>query len=123
MEAEQIKEGNKLIAEFMAIKNADGTFYLNPSGYEKGTLHFTELSLNYLHPKGHKYFDEWYGGWESNWNLLMPVVFKIRKIELEVKKASPVRFAFTADYATMTIESVWESVVRFIKWKNNNIIS
>lgn len=123
MSNEEIQEGNKLISEFMCIRNDDGTIYTNEKGgYQEGTLHFNTvgLSLNYLVPKGDKYFDKNYGKWERDWSYLMPVVHKIS----EFKTDDDILFIEAQNICDTpignSIETIYGRVVRFIKLYNDS---
>lgn len=135
MTQEQL-EGNKLIAEFLGFISDKAMVYRVPNlfpdkGYESG---YTEFSLNAI-------------GFEKDWNMLIPVVEKIAKIEI---KDSPVMYngedtfydsyyprtfglissetkefmvrinRFGLHYSTSLIEATWLAVVEFLKWYNQN---
>lgn len=138
MKNEEIVEGNKLIAEFMCMKNDDGTFYVNIyGGFPEGTLHFINLPINYHWPMNG--FDS--HKWNSSWDWLMPVVEKIEHL-YEDKHTLP-RFEINSHHSTFDIkdfecvcgsyssspekvkfnskiEATWHVVVEFIKWYNDN---
>ena len=106
-----IIEGNKLIAEFMGavidIEYEDTETYrfpLKSAPKEYASYVWSSDGLQYY----------------SSWDWLMPVVFKIRDIENMENKASGVQFAFTTDYKKMSLDSIWTSVINFIKWHNQN---
>jgi len=118
-----IQESNKLIAEFDGLKfvNDDPESY--PNGYmfskDTGALTFEDLQYN------------------ESWDWLMPVIEKIENLKnKEGAYAFSVRIG--RDYCVIAyndftgyeiavksahnnkIQSVYECIVEFIKWHNNN---
>lgn len=136
LETSKIKIINKAIAEFMAIKNKDGTLYLNKEGgYPEGTLHFNfpKSPVNYLNPEGHQYFNEFYGEWQDSWNWLMPVIVKIESLgfivsndqaDTTILEKKAFATAFIRIYGTFSemtkFESLYRAVYDFIQWYNKN---
>ena len=91
-------EKNKLIAEFMGLKFNKGTFYnMGYDVFSNGNL-YGKHELKY-----HKY-----------WDWLMPVVQKIKDTPT-YGSTDGVDFVLTCD---LTKENLYESVVEFIKYYN-----
>ena len=132
MNAESIKANNRIIAEFMALKNADGTTYSNiKGGFEVGTLHFSHpmLPLNTIRVEGVDGHDDFYGKWERDWDYIMSVLDVIEKMghgtaieHLEGTYAVRIfdipDIAFIRSVGNSKIEAVWLAVVEFIKLHN-----
>ena len=122
--------GNKIIAEFMCLKNKDGSFYINEDGcYPNGTLHFIDLPINYHLPshgfESHK--------WNSSWDWLMRVIEKIENMTIDniyvniflgvhTCVISPHVFPeqLFVEYGDTKIEGAWKCIVKFILWYNDN---
>ena len=98
-------EGNKLIAEFMGVK------YFTEF---HGTL--CELDQEDGSPW---YYDPiaWLD-YEKNWSLLMPVVGKINKWH-QTSMCKKMDFYLLQQSICSSIEMVWEAVIEFIKWHND----
>lgn len=129
MTQEEIISGNKLIAEFMAIRNSDGTLYRNKAGgYQAGTLHFSGLPINYCVPP----IDYASQQWDSSWDWIMPVVEKIEGLnwstEINFIPSLGHLFSFISAGARLgepkrypiKIDAAYSAVVEFIKWYNLN---
>ena len=117
MTTEEIVEGNRLIAEFMGYKQR-----------ENGGLFWGNDGLGGLYPKDLKY--------HSSWDWLMPVVEKIQhledelpvKIDFQIHLLGAVElyidykrvFAMTAFEPGTLINAVYEAILEFIKWYNEN---
>jgi hypothetical protein len=106
MKVEEIIEGNKLIAEFMGFK----------SYYYSGESNMVEVSGKM------KSLNSW-AKYHSSWDWLMPVVNKCYNLQYKQgwKKENCIQYCL-ASYDFMSdiaIIIVWEEVVRFITWYNN----
>lgn len=110
MTPEEIKEGNKLIAEFMGWyrdlevnKGSD----INWFHHEHSTKITSTLSLP-VRPTYFKY--------HSSWDWLMPVVEKIETYRLVYPKHAD----FVCDCKIVVLKHVlYREVVEFIKWYNS----
>ena len=103
MTAQQIKDGNKMIAEFMRMKITEVVYERN-----ERIIIDKEFCFN------------------NFWDLLMPVVEKIERMDghftigtnkiecqfQDFRGSSKVGFGYTK------IQCVWEVIVEFIKWYN-----
>lgn len=97
MTDKEIQEGNKLIAEFMQ-RGIQLSMMEHPD--TGGYIHLDDCEYN------------------SSWNWLMPVVQKIKQLEMDWPLATDrVLTLFIWD----SIESVWHKVIEFIKYYNNHI--
>ena len=116
MENDEIIEGNKLIAEFMG-----GKFRKSK---DKNTLN----KYFDLKDKGYFYYENEIC-YHASWDWIMPVVEKIESdgfivhIEQEIcyirnKTNSTENIVYNCQHPK--IESVYKSVVEFIKWYNQN---
>ena len=128
MENKEIIEGNKLIAEFMGVKNVR-EYELNSKhkclviSDDDGFIDYVE-GINFL-------------SYNDSWNRLMPVVEKIENtgcvVEISyslvcmcricvIGKKHEKSFNITNDNngGLNPIISIWRSVVEFIKWYNEN---
>jgi len=117
-EAEKILENNKLIAEFMGVKESDELYKGHPTfvgdHLRRAGLPFHSIMGNCIdNPPFH-----------SSWDWLMPVVKKIREVVNE-----KLSFADFDDHRgleqrlnpyTYNIKSIHKGVVEFIKWYNEN---
>ena len=145
IEPTRIQRLNRLISEFLAIRNEDGTFVVNEKGgYIKGTLHFNTSSLpvNHLFPYDHQYYDSNYGQWNHNWSWLMPV---LEKIESMGYKTVASQSDFNANHyiniitgthiinqttenpskfmgqAKLKIDAYYQAITEFIEWYNKRV--
>jgi len=110
------EEGNKLISEYMAIKNDDVSFYHNEKGgYRVGTLHFIDLPINYHLPENAFLNNKW----NTSWDWLMPVVQKICKAHRPSKDYYLIEAIYKSCFDNSPIKT-WEAVVKFIYWYNEN---
>lgn len=109
MNAKEIIEGNKLIAEFMGyIDNGDPDgFLIDPN---------TNYDVNVDELKFH-----------SSWDWLMPVVEKIQSLRNDKDideldrihiTALEVSFKNLPKNGYTKIEDMWQAVIEFIKWYN-----
>lgn len=111
MTQEQIIEGNKLIANFMHSKGEVQAY----CWYEGNPSTSTYIMYTEHSAKFHK-----------SWDWLMPVVKKIEDMRFTfciTKDASFIRrehdyWETTTTKTGSKIEIVWELVVEFIKWRN-----
>lgn len=137
MESKQIEEGNRLIAEFMGqsnltkIKNTGRKVKTTGKGYYQ-----EQILVSYV------------PAYNGLWNLLMPVVEKISRIEFErrydeylekwvIWTHHPVTFGMldeqgrpmvrfycnTLHFGDTLIQAAWNAVVDFIKWYNEQSLS
>jgi hypothetical protein len=119
MTSEEIENGKKLIAEFVAIKNADGSFYLNEKGnYPIGTLHFSHPIVNYILP------NSGYGYWDSSWDWLMPALQKFDRLYQYEKFEHFGTYQSYCDeiddaVTLYEIQPAFEALVSAITWYNN----
>lgn len=136
MNKTEIINGNMLISEFMCIKNNDGSIYTNIEGnFPKGTMHFNwgKCPITCLYPEGHKWFDEFYGRWNDEWDFLMSAVEKIESLGFGFHK-NPFNLRII-DYTTGDEQMIvcfekddnidlitwyYLAVVDFVKWFNKN---
>ena len=105
MKANEIIEGNKLIAEFMGVDVDSYTSYA-----EELRKCYSESDLEY----------------HSSWDWLMPVVDKLmstKQCDMIIHAKNLVVISYggkTFSYYEMSlIENVWIAVVEFIKWYNS----
>jgi len=114
MTQEEILEGNKLIAEFDGVVWKDASLVNYPRPNKQWSIKF---------PNG-KQFSEYgniddilskYCKYHSSWDWLMPVVEKIIYNYDESKSLDIMR-----ELSYAKIESVYQSVIEFIKWYNQN---
>ena len=91
-------ENNRLIAEFIGDKK----FWLMSE------------ELNGIYPNKEEYVFEFKACFHTSWDWLMPVVQKIKDTPT-YGSTDGVDFSLTND---LTIESLYESVVEFIKYLN-----
>lgn len=118
---EEIIAGNKLIAEFMGLEK-DGNFWYKPTGNTEGLMYTNKYSKLKYH---------------SSWDWLMPVVEKIEKVELPENVVIEVgiwanqceigtvhqtkeTFMIAGSTGKDKISFVFEAVVEFINWYNQN---
>jgi hypothetical protein len=142
IELTRIQRLNRLISEFMAIRNEDGTFHVNEKGgYIKGTLHFNTpgLPVNHLFPYEHQYYDANYGQWNHNWSWLMPVLDKIEALGhhtvasqsyvtgyqyinimtgTSIMLQSPDNPTKFMGMAKLKIDAYYQAITEFIEWYN-----
>lgn len=111
---EKIIEGNKLIAEFMGGKyDKDTNFPIHPNDIWlpiHGITNYTTINMGC----GKILL------YHSSWDWLLPVVEKILGTE---NNSSDWEKHYTQIHDSLwliNIESVWLSVVEFIKWYNQN---
>ncbi len=111
-----VTENNKLIAEFMGVRNIDDTKYIE---------NLKEMRADGL------YFEQGYMTselkYDTDWNWLMEVVERINntgRFEVVIQKG----FCYVSDEsneltlscpASNTLEATYQAVVEFIKWYNN----
>ena len=108
-------EGNKLIAEFMGVKEIDGMRLIENAPHIRATCYFTPDQLEY----------------HTSWDWLMPVVEKIAKLGFRVKtNFNPIDNSVIIQevgnsdntlsmmYYSSPIEVVWLAVIQFITWYN-----
>lgn len=130
MENKEIIEGNKLIAEFMEVKNVR-EYTLNEKhkcliiSDDDGFIEYVE-GINFL-------------SYNDSWNSLMPVVEKIEKLGfdsrihgnnsddgylcdfLESNTNNEIScFVTWQDSGGTKIQATYKAVVKFIKWYNEN---
>ena len=102
MNTEQIEEGNKLIADFTGNKSffTDEETFAIGKEREQHPFRYDDISETKFH---------------SSWDWLMPAVKKIQQLKIaEFTNKKPVMAAIM----DVEIESLWNSVVVFIKWYN-----
>lgn len=99
---------NVLIAEFMGIKVFEGINSNNQTYFYYNNIELKDF--------------EALPNYDSDWNWLMPVVDKIYSMnEYYQYKADTISMFFDGGIELTTdIESVYDSVVEFIEWFNNN---
>lgn len=114
METEKIKEGNRVIAEFMGMKRHNHASYITWE-HEKGK-HIFESVLQY----------------NSSWDWLMPVVEKIESLGYifamqsntvvitSPKSKKPHYKNLYKNDGIKKIECVFIAIVAFINWYNQN---
>lgn len=119
METTKITEGNKLIAEFMAVINNFSDYYYMPQ------------FGHYFNSYGNIEFNETFRSdelkYHTSWGWLMPVVEKIENlydgdvlVEISDEKCYIGYGSFYQNTATAEtkIKAVYGAVVEFIKWYN-----
>ena len=129
MENKKIIEWNKLIAEFMEVKNVR-EYELNSKhkcliiSDDDGFIDYVE-GINFL-------------SYNDNWNRIMPVVEKIKKLEFEfntfsdytktekyrnevrISELSVDKYCRILIRNTDMLDAIFNAVVEFIKWYNEN---
>ena len=129
MENKKIIEWNKLIAEFMEVKNFR-EYELNSKhkcliiSDDDGFIDYVE-GINFL-------------SYNDNWNRIMPVVEKIKKLEFEfntfsdytktekyrnevrISELSVDKYCRILIRNTDMLDAIFNAVVEFIKWYNEN---
>ena len=129
MENKEIIEDNKLIAEFMEVKNVR-EYELNSKhkcliiSDDDGFIDYVE-GINFL-------------SYNDNWNRIMPVVEKIKKLEFEfntfsdytktekyrnevrISELSVDKYCRILIRNTDMLDAIFNAVVEFIKWYNEN---
>ena len=129
MENKKIIEGNKLIAEFMEVKNVR-EYELNSKhkcliiSDDDGFIDYVE-GINFL-------------SYNDNWNRIMHVVEKIKKLEFEfntfsdytktekyrnevrISELSVDKYCRILIRNTDMLDAIFNAVVEFIKWYNEN---
>ena len=129
MENKKIIEGNKLIAEFMEVKNFR-EYELNSKhkcliiSDDDGFIDYVE-GINFL-------------SYNDNWNRIMPVVEKIKKLEFEfntfsdytktekyrnevrISELSVDKYCRILIRNTDMLDAIFNAVVECIKWYNEN---
>ena len=129
MENKEIIEGNKLIAEFMEVKNVR-EYNLNSKhkclviSDDDGFIDYVE-GINFL-------------SYNDSWNRLMPVVENIKKLEFEfntfsdytktekyrnevrISELSVDKYCRILIRNTDMLDAIFNAVVEFIKWYNEN---
>ena len=129
MENKKIIEGNKLIAEFMEVKNVR-EYELNSKhkcliiSDDDGFIDYVE-GINFL-------------SYNDNWNRIMHVVEKIKKLEFEfntfsdytktekyrnevrISELSVNKYCRILIRNTDMLDAIFNAVVEFIKWYNEN---
>ena len=129
MENKKIIEWNKLIAEFMEVKNFR-EYELNSKhkcliiSDDDGFIDYVE-GINFL-------------SYNDNWNRIMPVVEKIKKLEFEfntfsdytktekyrnevrISELSVDKYCRILIRNTDMLDAIFNAVVEFIKWYNVN---
>ena len=132
METNEILKGNKLIAEFMKAKNENSDIYYLP---EFG---------HYFNSYGQIEYNECFRSnelkYHSSWDWLMPIVAKIFKLgyvcvfygnhcciqdKLSFTNSKQInKYPYYIDTYSLNedtlIEAVFEAIVKFIKWYNDN---
>jgi len=119
MTKEEIIEGNKLIASFMNLENVfeyktkKEVLGLYIAEDDTGYIDYVDVGINWVN-------------YNCSYDWLIPVVDKIENIGFTVKieKTSCLIREFTKGYSIEAIypsklEAVYNSVVKFIKWYNN----
>ncbi len=102
-------EGNKIIAEFMgAIKQRDNIYWFSITPTPDSSYGWNDFAMQY----------------HSSWDWLMPVVQKIGEIDSEWLADNRNEFIEPLMCASIftSIKSVWDYVVLFIQWYNENKI-
>lgn len=104
-------EGNKLIAKFMEVTN------------EISDLYYLPQFGHYFNSYGNIEFNEVFRSTElkyhSSWDWLMPVVEKCLTISVESEEYE-IHYAFIHNALwSINIKSVFDEVVEFIKWYND----
>lgn len=145
MEEQYIKNGNKLIDEFMGYKFGVEK-YLIDEGDEynfKFRPHYRGIKFKYNLPENVNKAHEYTEGYDENldynfkyhysYDSLIPVVKKIKKLYEDLCKQTfitkiPISYEIESTYAdvicrhvTIDIEHLFERVVEFIKWYNERI--
>jgi len=111
MKQNEIIEGNKVIADFAALKSESGYWLLIVKS-DSGWFNFLELKYN------------------ESWDWLMPVVEKIESLgyyfminkwtSAYTNGADGDRISITTVEGKTKILNTWKAVVEFIKWHNQN---
>lgn len=103
-----MKTDNELIAEFMGVQNVFehpkyGTYQAVD---ETGYIDWVDCGISSLN-------------YHNNWNLLMPVVEKIKNMDWESMLFGTKRYMVTGKTLGTPIQDAYKAVVEFIKWHNN----
>jgi hypothetical protein len=141
---EEILEGNKLIAQFMGheycpfdetVPNLKPGWWKRGSNREKSNK---KISSNGFLCRKHDELRYW-----NEWNWLMPAVLKIEATyheshgyfgvyissnscsiqgtKLSLREPNPHYAYFSQYYSENKIKAVWEAVVGFVRWYNENL--
>ena len=130
MTQKKILEGNKLIALFLGyVKSSsdkDFTFYTHPDG--KGII--TQSKHDYTRYYTHELIESRSFLFHRSWDWLMPVVKKCAELFEHHQYDSEDYYHITeeifhpdyslSEFMNADIESVYNRVVTFIKWYNQN---
>lgn len=111
MTQEEITNNNKLIAEFMGMGN-------NPKFYN-----LMSPTLLYVIDRAKTSCTAEELRFDFSWDWLMPVCHKIARINHETIDTNVLRmpsWEFGSIGLESSITSVWEAVVKFINWYNEN---
>lgn len=135
MKAEEIIKGNKLIAEFIGLKqvkwpNEKELFWVNNNFIEDFT-HYEDYSNTSKFDWGNSLPQTDRLSYDHSWNWLMSVVQKIEDLGFSISilnksccvliKGKGIEDSITRGYIyskESKIESVWLGVIEFIKWYN-----
>ncbi len=101
---------NMLIAKFMGVKivkrnNEDAVYMFENAAFPE---YFRCTKFNTYH---------------TDWNMLMPVIYKIEKLERE-DNANFNKYQLILSYPIYTeIKIIWVAVLKFIEWYNKHSVS
>lgn len=119
MTTQEIIEGNKLIAEFMQVRNDFSDIYYLPE--------FGHYFNSYGQIEWNECFRSNELKFNSSWDWLMPVVEKIEKTkqaDVIIHAKNLVQISYNKEtkayFYDSLLENVWLACIEFIKWYNQN---
>jgi hypothetical protein len=117
MKEQEIIEGNKIIAEFMGIKEIKSSYdsYGIPTPiWHTENDYFRSSTYSVPNESFYEFVDN--AKYHTSWDWLMPVVNKIFKLYTQYPKAA---FEIYKIRIVIDIYTLWLSVIKFIKFYNN----
>lgn len=112
---ERIETGNRLIAEFMEVKNVfryetkiHGYMGLYIAEDEEGSIDYVDVGINWI-------------DYDYSWDSLHEVMEKCWSLTTEDDRVFESLTLFELGLFT-AIDLVWEAVIEFIEWYNNKKI-
>lgn len=109
----ETQENNKIIAEFMGVKPR----LISPDVYGYSDSPF----FSCIHDTPEKVIESIskYVKYHSDWNWLMPVITKITTLD-EFQNKYEFNDLFWDTFTQLDINDIYQQVVLFIKWHNEN---